>query len=135
MEIEIQITEKELKKMGYYGLDYEASEQDIRIGKILGKIDKEVSDRSLKKYFICLKKFLKFPFEAIGQDDQYGRKFSVFGIHHEEGHESYGLFAETKNLKTAELLHVPLCDLEVKRKKDINYQLVDDYSVWFVNNR
>jgi hypothetical protein len=72
--------QRELKKIGYYDLDYEANEQDIRIGRILGKIDMPVSDKSLKIFLKYLEKKLQLPCEVKGMNDLRGMKFNLLEV-------------------------------------------------------
>ena len=49
--------------------------------------------------------------------------------------EFYGVMVNVKRLSDRKKFELPLADLEATDKKSDKYQLLDDYSVWFVNNR
>lgn len=45
----------------------------------------------------------------------------------------YGLMAEVRRIKDRKQFVIPLVDLEVCRQRIKEYQLIEDYSCWFVN--
>jgi hypothetical protein len=47
----------------------------------------------------------------------------------------YGIMAEVKRVSDKKEFTLPLADLEATDASSRNYQLLDDYSVWFVNYR
>jgi len=47
--------------------------------------------------------------------------------------EHYGLIANVIRKSDKKTFQIPLGDLKATDKKNINYQLLDDYSVWCVN--
>ena len=53
----------------------------------------------------------------------------------DEVDEFYGVMVNVKRLSDRKKFELPLADLEATDKKSDDYQLLDDYSVWFVNNR
>ncbi len=53
----------------------------------------------------------------------------------EKSDNSYGLLAKVRRLSDEKQFTLPLCDLETTDAKSMNHQLLDDYSVWCVNNR
>jgi hypothetical protein len=111
-------------------------EQDLRIEKILGKSNANVSYANLITYLEFLEKKLTFPIEVVGMDDFQNQKFTLLKIENKLEDDSYGLMAKVIPFKASSRRNhfVPLCDLEVIDKKSSNHQLLDDYSVWYVNN-
>lgn len=130
-----KINTKELKKISSDALDYESDDQDFRIRKILGNIDLIVSHKNLKKYLSFLEKNLILPCDVIGHDYHRGKKFKLLEINYDYADETYGLFGVVKNINDKTIGEIPLCDIESKDKKSSSHTLLDDYSVWFVNNR
>jgi hypothetical protein len=119
----------------------------------------EVSPESLERYFNYLKSNLKFPCSLTGIEDFPWEERFVFGYGSKAEHEklkkeqpSYtdtfdllnldeeineecGLYVDVKRISDNKIFNLPLADLKASDKHSINYQLLDDYSVWFVNNR
>jgi len=50
-----------------------------------------------------------------------------------ETDEGYGISVNVKRVSDKRKFTLPLADLESTDKQSNNYQLLDDYSVWFVN--
>ncbi len=46
-----------------------------------------------------------------------------------------GIFVNVQRVSDKKKFVLPLADLKSTGRKSGNYQLLDDYSVWFVNNR
>ena len=93
-----------------------------------------------------LRENLTFPFEAErmeDEDDAYftdiaktepfrlGHIMKIVGI--AGGDDLHGFIVEAKEGKKTG--YVPLCDLEVTAKADVNYWPVREYVVWFANSR
>jgi len=49
--------------------------------------------------------------------------------------ECDGIFVYVQRISDKKKFVLPLADLKATDRKSKNYQLLDDYSVWFVNNR
>lgn len=47
--------------------------------------------------------------------------------------EDYGLFAKVTRLSDKKRFQLPLVDMKAVEKKSTDYQLIEDYSVWFIN--
>ena len=91
-----------------------------------------------------LNRHLSFPFEVIRKEDdrdfspEYDNnepftlkhRFTVEGIELED--DSYGIIMKTQEGRRKG--HVPLCDIEVISKDNINYWPVREYVVWFANS-
>ena len=119
----------------------------------------EVSHESLERYFAHLKSNLKSPCDLTGIEDFPWEERYVFGYGSEaeyenlkkkqpsytdtfnllnldeEINEDYGLLVDVKRTSDNKKFTLPLADLKVIDEHSKNYQLLDDYSVWFVNNR
>ena len=106
-----------------------------------------VNDENLEKYFQYLNKNIAFPCIVTGIEDFRWEEFYVLGPGDKDEYE------ELKKTQPSYTDHyrilsfddhydedngkftLPLEDLEAVDKTSINYQILDDYSVWFVNYR
>lgn len=133
--------------------------QDKRIGAVLGNDEQHVSEETVKRFCEYLKHNLKFPFEVTGIEEFQWEGYYTFGPGTEEEHtklkntrashndtfellgfdndtdEEYGIIARVRRLSDRKQFFLPLAELEATDKKSENYQLLDDYAVWFANNR
>jgi hypothetical protein len=139
-------------------VDYD--EQDRRIAGVLGSDEvPEVNDQTLIAYLAYLRNSLSFPCLLTGIEDFEWEERYVFGHgskseyerlkesqpshtdifeplgFDEEIDQGYGILANVKREKDKKTFTLPLADLKDRDEHSANYQLVDDYSVWFVNNR
>ena len=134
---------------------------EILLDTILLDVDDipEVSRESLERYFTHLKSNLTFPCHLTGIEDFPWEERYVFGYGSEaeyeklkkkqpsytgtfnllnldeEVNEDYGLLVDVKRTSDNKRFTLPLADLKAIDEHSKNYQLLDDYSVWFVNNR
>lgn len=132
-------------------------QQDARIEKILGEENLKVSDESLKLYRSYLQEHILVPCEVTGIEDFRWEEYYIFGPGDKEEYEklkktrpSYrdiytfisfdeliddmaGLMVKVKRIADRKQFVLPLADLKTIDKKSPNSQLLDDYSVWFVN--
>jgi hypothetical protein len=134
---------------------------EILLDTILLDVDdiQEVSPESLERYFTHLKSNLTFPCHLTGIEDFPWEERYVFGYGSEaeyeklkkkqpsytdtfkllnldeEVNEDYGLLVDVKRTSDNKKFTLPLTDLKAIDEHSKNYQLLDDYSVWFVNNR
>ena len=139
--------------------EYEMDDQDKRIAAILGSNDFRVGKKSLAKYRDYLKSNLSLPCRLTGIEDFLWEEFYVFGPGDEKEYEelkktrpSYtdkfdfididehesleeGLFVQVLRVSDNKRFALPLADLEPVDEDSENYQLLNDYSVWFVNSR
>lgn len=100
---------------------------------------------------------LEFPVELTGIEDFNWEEFYVLGPGSKKEYEQlkktnpsytdiydlksiddkydehYGLIANVIRKSDKKTFQIPLGDLKATDKKNINYQLLDDYSVWCVN--
>lgn len=140
--------------------DEQSGEQEIRIAGVLGSDEvPEVNDNTLMAYLAYLRSSLSFPCFLTGIEDFDWEERYVFGHgskaeyerlkktqpsytdifelldFDEEIDQGYGILANVKRVKDKKSFTLPLADLRVRDDHSANYQLLDDYSVWFVNNR
>jgi hypothetical protein len=136
----------------------ELDEQDKRIEQILGQFDIEVSEESSLKYMDYLKQNIEFPCQLTGIEDFPWEEYYVVGAGNKKEYEKLkkkqpsftdifslisfendldennGVLVEVERLSDKKKFILPLADLESTDDESKNYQLLDDYSVWFVNN-
>ncbi len=141
------------------------SAQNKRIAAILGDIEELDFVETIDSYYEYLKANLKLPCEVTGIEDFSWEEFYVFGPGDEEEYEQlkktqpsytdrYELFeivrhaesmwamffeedigACVRRISDGRKFLLGLSELEATDKKSKNYQLLDDFSVWLVNNR
>jgi hypothetical protein len=117
-----------------YAWDY-LGEEDKRIQAVLAGVDPDDEWAAVKAWEKHLRKVLKFPFDAEVSESQdrgplqYGDKVSVKEITMMD--DLYGIIVEVRFGRKK--YHFPLCDLEPIDKKLPNYQVVQDFAVWFAN--
>jgi hypothetical protein len=110
-------------------------EEGERIRKVLAGIDPDDEMGLLDAWEEHLAENLGFPFEAQISEYQErgplqaGDRLKVTGIGLVD--DLYGIIVDVR--RSREEFAFPLCDLEVVDKCSPNYQLVDDYAVWFAN--
>jgi hypothetical protein len=136
----------------------ELDEQDKRIEQIFGRFDVGVSKKTCLKYMDYLKQNIEFPCQLTGIEDFSWEEFYVFGPGNKKEYEklkreqaSYtdtfnlisfeknvdknrGILVKVERLSDKKKFLLSLADLESTEEESKNYQLLDDYSVWFVNN-
>jgi hypothetical protein len=137
---------------------YELDEQDKRIEQIFGQFDMEVSEEASLKYMDYLKRNIEFPCQLTGIEDFLWEEYYILGPGNKKEYEklkkrqpSYtdifslisfeddldennGILVKVKRLSDKKNFILPLADLKSTDAKSKNYQLLDDYSVWLVNN-
>lgn len=133
--------------------------QERRMARILGsKSVPSVNKKTLKTYRDHLKGNLKFPCYLTGIEDFPWEERYVFGFGSKAEYKelkktqpSYtdtfellgldeidvddGILADVKRVSDKKVFTLPLADLEATEEESKNYQLLHDYSVWFVNYR
>ncbi len=131
--------------------------QESRIARVLGgRKALEVSRKTLKTYLDHLKQNLEFPCHLTGVEDFSWEERFVFGFGSKAEYEelkktnpSYtdtfellsfnkiyvgsGILARVRRVSDKKEFELPLADLKARDKRSKNYELLDDYSVWFVN--
>jgi hypothetical protein len=137
----------------------EYDEQDARIASILGDDEVPVDDKSLARYRKYLERSLTLPCRLTGIEDFAWEEFYVFGPGNKKEYEklkknrpSYtdefdfigfdtykseeeGLFVKVSRVSDTKQFILPLAELKTVDKNSEKYQLLDDFSVWFVNSR
>ncbi len=150
---------------GYVESNFEGQEQRIgeivgldEDGEVL-----EVNDKTLATYRDYLEKHLEFPCYLTGIEDlgcfgweeyytigpgskkdherlrktkpSYLDTYEFLGFEDRVKDEFYGLLVTVKRMSDNKKFCLPLSDLKATDEKPKNYQLLDDYAVWFVNWR
>ena len=137
----------------------EIDKQDERISSIFGGEIPNVAEESLATYLAYLKEPLELPCELTGIEDFDWEEYYVLGPGDQKEYErlkktrpSYrdkydllslsdevdgwvGILVNVKRVSDKKKFTLPLAELEATDERSKNYQLLDDYSVWFVNNR
>ena len=137
--------------------------QEDRIAQILadGDIDneemQEKSSKTIIKYLQYLKENIEFPCNVTGIDDfpweekyafghgnkkeyeqlkkdnpSYKDKFEIIDFYEDED-EDETIMVRARRLSDQKEFVLDLDNLKSEYKKSKNYQLLDDYSVWYVN--
>lgn len=110
-------------------------EEGLRISKILQGVDPHDEMKCLQKWVEHLDKSLTFPIQAIvseSADDwliKSGDKVIIKSLPHIV--DLYGIIASIR--LDGKKYDYPLCDLKVIDKTQANFQLIDDYGIWFAN--
>ena len=139
-------------------------EQMRRWEAILGDADEGTQEDALIVFFKHLKANLQMPCEVTGTEDfrweeryviggwsqqeyqrlkktqpSYTDKYELLNISQDEWSEwmmfSEDIIAHVRRKSDGKEFHLGLAELRVTDKKSPNFQLVDDYAVWLVNNR
>jgi len=138
--------------------EYEKREKRIIV--ILGTKKLDVTRKTLSTYLKYLKNHVEIPCQLTGIEDfeweeayvfgfgskreyqelkktqpSYTDKFNLIDFMGEIDDEYDGIFVNVQRLSDKKKFVLPLADLKSTDRKSKNYQLLDDYSVWFVNNR
>ena len=139
--------------------------QDRRTAAILGEVEDLTFDETIEIFCEYLKTNLALPCEVTGIEDFRWEEIYVFGPGDQEEYEhlkkiqpSYtdryelhgivrkgtpewmlcwqdDIGANVRRISDGKEFVLGLSELRATDKKSKNYQLLDDYSVWFVNNR
>jgi hypothetical protein len=130
--------------------------QNQRLADIFGATDVPAVDPgTLERYLAYLKQHVAFPCQLTGIEDFDWEAYYVIGPGSQWEHErlrktrpSYmdtyewlsfdddldpdsGIFINVQRVSDKKPFVLPLADLKATRKKSKNYQLLDDFSVWF----
>lgn len=139
--------------------------QESRIRAVLGDDEEDVSEETVKRFCEHLNKNLRFPFEVTGIEDfgweefyvcvpgnaeeykrlkktqpSYEDRYDLLGIDPEADSEwmlftGEDIAAHVRRKSDGRQFYLGLAELKATGRKSANYQLLDDYAVWFVNNR
>lgn len=133
--------------------------QEKRINSVFLKKTDDNSRRfeTLEIYKQFLEENIDFPVKLTGIEDFNWEEFYIFGPGNKKEYEElkktrpsytdtynliqiedyieeeYGLLAKVTRISDRKKFQIPLVDLEAVDKKSTNFQLLDDYSVWFCN--
>jgi len=138
----------------------EYEKQEKRIIVILGTKKLDVTRKTLSTYLKYLKNHIEIPCQLTGIEDfeweeayvfgfgskreyqelrktqpSYTDKFNLIDFIDDIDDEYDGIFVNVQRLSDKKQFTLPLADLRSTDRKSKNYQLLNDYSVWFVNNR
>ena len=113
-------------------MNAESSNLEERIASILeGSEDLTVTENSITTYANYLDEQLEIPGEVFcSQENEYYLLFEI----EDSGEELYGVLAHLKLVSDERRQTVmPLCDLRAVDNRSKNFQLINDYSSWFIN--
>jgi len=143
--------------------DYDA--QEARIEAILGEEESLTFDDVVEKFYEHLRRFIQLPCDVTGVEDFRWEEYYVLGpgslIEYQKLRETQPSYQDIFELRAIEhdvysewkLFHdevlaghvwrksdskefyLGLTEIEPVDKESVNYQLLNDYSVWFANNR
>lgn len=161
--VTIENLKRELKLEENDGFEEdEYGDQMKRIQNILGFKNEEemtVDEDNLTKYYKYLNTNIDFSVSVTGIEDFHWEEYYVFGPGDQgeykklkKTHPSYtdkykiidldddldweeGILVNVKRISDNKKFTLPLADLESDDENSTNYQILDDYSVWFVNYR
>jgi hypothetical protein len=110
-------------------------EEGLRISKILGNANPHNEMKCLQKWVDHLDKKLTFPIDAFVSESEDnllikdGDKVIIKSLPHIV--DLYGIIASIR--LGGKRYEFPLCDLEVIDRSKPDFQLIDDYNIWFSN--
>ena len=117
----------------YYWASF--GDEGIRISKVLSNVNPRDEMKCLQKWVDYLDIKLTFPIQAIVSDSEDNwlikieDKVLIKSLPHIV--DMYGIIASIR-LK-GKKYEFPLCDLEVLDKTKDDFQLINDYKIWFAN--
>lgn len=117
----------------YYWASY--GEEGVRITNILGNVKRSNEMKCFEIWDKYLEKNLSLPFSAIVDESgdnwliKSGDEMLIKSLSNIV--DMYGIIAKVKLGRKS--YEYPLCDIEVKDIKSKNYQLINDYRIWFAN--
>ena len=133
-------------------------DQEKRIASIFGMDEvPEVSGETLKTYLHYIKENIDTTCEITGIEDFGWEEYYIIGPGNKKEHEKlrknrpsfmdtykiigfddepdedFGILINLRRTSDRKKFTLPLADLEVTDKNNPSHQLLDDFSVWFVN--
>lgn len=142
-----------MSEMGEIDLD----EFKAKIQNILGTKNLEVNSKKLNRYLKFLKQEIQMPCYLTGNEEFMWEEDYLFGDGSQKEYEnlkktkpSYtdvfvlmqfaektseldGVLVEVQRVSDQKIFILPLADLEITDENTPNYELVEDYSMWFLN--
>ena len=142
-----------------------ADAQATRIAEIVGDDEDVTFDKQLDKFHARLESSLNLPCDVTGLEDFRWEEYYVIGPGDPKEHETFrqnqpsykdifellaiekGVYSEwmlfhdeeaagrVRRKSDGKEFYLGLAEIEAVDKKSKNYELLDDYGVWFVNNR
>ena len=139
--------------------------QDARINQIIGGNDEAKCDDCVRRFFDYLKSSLQLPCVVTGVEDFRWEEFYVIGPGDPQEHEELrkdqpsfkdvyelldienGIYsdwmmfagedvaAHVRRKSDGREFQLGLAEIEAVDKESKNYQLLNDFAVWFVNSR
>jgi len=110
-------------------------EEGLRINKVLEGINDKDEHECMLRWFTYLKLNLTFPFKAEVSLESYSTLLKDGDIVRVKGLSDfvdlYGILATLNFEKNR--LQIPLIELIVEDEKSNNYELINDYNIWFSN--
>lgn len=144
----------------HYGrIEFEPDEQDRRVMAILETDAPEVDEASLRKYHAYLDIHLQKPCMLTGTEDFRWEEYYVLGPGSKKEYEQlkktrpsytdeyeficinseidrdHGIFVDVTRTSDKRRFSLELGTLQCMDEHSPNFQLIDDYSYWFVNLR
>jgi len=135
-------------------------DQDKRIASIFDMDEiPEVSDETLRTYLQYIRDNVDTTCEITGIEDFKWEEYYIIGPGSKKEHEKlrktrpsfmdtykiigfddepdddYGILVNLRRISDKKKFTLPLAELKVTDKKHPSYQILDDFSVWFVNWR
>lgn len=112
------------------------ADQENRIGRILKDCNTWSVDRNtIEAFLMHINNSLTLPCEVSNMEHDDGEKYLIIEIE-DIGDTMYGLTCKVKPVSNKRRRHVfGLAELEATDKESKNYEILDDYSVWFWNSR
>ena len=143
----IELDEESLKKL---------EEQDNRIQKILNTENIDVNRKNLITYLKYLQNNVENPCEVSSIDQFRWEEYYLYSsgslkeyeklkkirpnhtdnfniLNFQNEIDKSGIIVEVQRLSDHKKFSIPLAELEANDKESNNYQILDDYSVWFYN--
>jgi hypothetical protein len=110
-------------------------EEGREIRRLLLTVDPDGELDALDAWFEYLNQTLKFPFEAVVDEQMRGplRSGDKVRVHSlEDADEMYGIIVKLR--RGREQFHLPLCQLAAADNGSPLYDLIDLYRTWFANH-
>jgi hypothetical protein len=139
--------------------------QDARIAKILGDDEELSFEDCVNTFYHHLKESLQLPCDVTGSEDFDWEEYYIFGpgdpkkyeklrLNQPSFQDKFELLAIEQDVDSEWMMflgedlaghvrrksdgkefYLGLAELKAVDKKSNNYQLLNDYAVWFINNR
>jgi hypothetical protein len=112
------------------------SDQENRIDAVLRECGNWSVDRNTVEAFLAyINENISLPCEVINMEHNNGEKYLILEIE-DIGDTMYGLTCKVKPISNKRRsLVFALVELEATDKESKNYEILDDYSVWFSNSQ